>query len=112
MVQIVAWVWERQNAYSSDGAIKATKPMLMASRSSTGWTLRRSSPPSNIKWDELVAVLKHLGYKVIMNSGSRRKFHHAEKDNVISLHKPHPGNEVKPCYIREVRETLEEIGLI
>lgn len=74
--------------------------------------IKAKPTPSNIKWDELVAVLKHLGYKVIMNSGSRRKFHHAEKDNVISLHKPHPGNEVKPCNIREVRETLEEIGLI
>lgn len=68
--------------------------------------------PSNVKWDELVLALKHLGYTVILGKGSRRKFYCAEKDNVISLHKPHPGNEVKPCYIKAVRETLEEIGLI
>jgi predicted RNA binding protein YcfA (HicA-like mRNA interferase family) len=74
--------------------------------------IKAKPTPSNIKWDELVLVLKHLGYKVIKNSGSRRKFHNTEKDNMISLHRPHPGHEVKPCYIKEVRETLEEIGLI
>ena len=68
--------------------------------------------PSNVKWDELVLALKHLGYTVIFGKGSRRKFYCAAKDNLISLHKPHPGNEVKPCYIKAVRETLEEIGLI
>jgi predicted RNA binding protein YcfA (HicA-like mRNA interferase family) len=66
----------------------------------------------NIKWDDLVTVLKHLGYKALTNTGSRRKFYHAEKDNMIHIHEPHPGNEVKPCYIENVRETLEEIGLI
>ncbi len=73
----------------------------------------KSKPtPSNIKWGELVSVLSHLGYQVITKSGSRRRFYNAEKANIISLHKPHPGNEVKPCYIKEVRDTLEEIGLI
>lgn len=74
--------------------------------------IKAKPTPSNIKWDELVLALKHLGYAVITHSGSRRKFYNAEKDNMISLHRPHPGNEVKPCYIRDVRETLEEIGLI
>jgi predicted RNA binding protein YcfA (HicA-like mRNA interferase family) len=67
---------------------------------------------SNIKWDELVLVLKHFGYSEIANKGSRRKFYCAEKNNVIILHEPHPGNEVKPCYIKYVRETLDEFGLI
>jgi predicted RNA binding protein YcfA (HicA-like mRNA interferase family) len=74
--------------------------------------IKAKPTPSNIKWDELVLALKHLGYKVITNSGSRRKFYNTDKDNMISLHRPHPGNEVKPCYIKDVRETLEEIGLI
>lgn len=73
----------------------------------------KSKPtPRNIKWDDLVTLLKNLGYKVIKNGGSGRKFYHAEKDNMIHIHEPHPGNEVKPCYIENVRETLEEIGLI
>ena len=74
--------------------------------------IKAKPTPSNIKWDELVLALKHLGSKVITNSGSRRKFYNTDKDNMISLHRPHPGNEVKPCYIKDVRETLEEIGLI
>jgi predicted RNA binding protein YcfA (HicA-like mRNA interferase family) len=73
----------------------------------------KSKPtPRNIKWDDLVTVLKHLGYKVMTNSGSRIKFYKAEKNNMINLHRPHPGNEVKPCFIEYVREKLEEIGLI
>ena len=74
--------------------------------------IKAKPTPSNIKWDEMVAALKHLGYKEITHSGSRRKFFHTEKNNMISLHRPHPGNEVKPCYIKELSERLEEIGLI
>lgn len=68
--------------------------------------------PSNIRWDELVLALKHLGYDMILNKGSSRKFYCAQKDNMISLHQPHPGNEVKPFYIKLVRETLTDIDLI
>lgn len=67
---------------------------------------------SNIKWDDLVLALKHLGYKLLSNSGSRRRFFNQEHDHVICLHEPHPGNEVKPCYIKDVRESLEEMELI
>lgn len=74
--------------------------------------IKAKPTPSNIKWDELVVALRHLGYKVILNKGSRRKFYCAQKDSMIILHQPHPGNEVKPCYIKAVRETLAEIGLI
>jgi predicted RNA binding protein YcfA (HicA-like mRNA interferase family) len=74
--------------------------------------IKAKPAPNNIKWDELVVALKHLGYKEITNSGSRRKFFNVEMNNLISLHRPHPGNEVKPCFIKQVREKLEEIGLI
>ena len=84
----------------------------MAQADKTIEKIKAKPAPNNIKWDELVVALKHLGYKEITNSGSRRKFFHAEKNNMISLHRPHPGNEVKPCYIKDVRETLEEVGLI
>ena len=74
--------------------------------------IKTKPTPSNVKWDELVLALKHLGYRVILGKGSRRKFYCVDKDHVISLHRPHPGNEVKPCYVKDVREKLEEIGLI
>ena len=84
----------------------------MAQADKTIEKIKAKPTSSNIKWDELVVALKHLGYKEITNSGSRRKFFTVEMNNLISLHRPHPGNEVKPCYIKDVRETLEEIGLI
>ena len=68
--------------------------------------------PANIRWDELVAALRHLGYEVINSRGSRRKFHHPGTNHLISLHQPHPHQEVLPCYIRQVRDALEETGLI
>ena len=84
----------------------------MAQADKTIEKIKGKPTSSNIKWDELVVALKHLGYKEITNSGSRRKFFNVEMNNLISLHRPHPGNEVKPCYIKQVREKLEEIGLI
>jgi predicted RNA binding protein YcfA (HicA-like mRNA interferase family) len=84
----------------------------MAQADKTIEKIKAKPTSSNIKWDELVVALKHLGYKEITNSGSRRKFFNVEMNNLISLHRPHPGNEVKPCYIKQVREKLEEIGLI
>jgi predicted RNA binding protein YcfA (HicA-like mRNA interferase family) len=73
----------------------------------------RSKPtPNNIKWDELVNVLTHLGYRTLNQAGSRRRFHHEQLNHVICLHRPHPDNEVKPVYIRQVREALEDLGLI
>jgi predicted RNA binding protein YcfA (HicA-like mRNA interferase family) len=68
--------------------------------------------PNNIKWDELVLALKHLGYRVLNNDGSRRRFHHEQADHLICLHRPHPGNEVNPVYIRQVRQALEDMGWI
>jgi predicted RNA binding protein YcfA (HicA-like mRNA interferase family) len=84
----------------------------MAQADKTIEKIKAKPTPSNIKWDELVVALKHLGYKEITNSGSRRKFFNVEMNDLISLHRPHPGNEVKPCFIKQVREKLEEIGLI
>lgn len=84
----------------------------MAQADKTIEKIKAKPTSSNIKWDELVVALKHLGYKEITNSGSRRKFFNVEMNNLISFHRPHPGNEVKPCYIKQVREKLEEIGLI
>jgi hypothetical protein len=84
----------------------------MAQADKTIEKIKAKPTSSNIKWDELVVALKHLGYKEITNSGSRRKFFNVEMNNLISLHRPHSGNEVKPCYIKQVREKLEEIGLI
>ena len=71
-----------------------------------------SPTPSDIRWDELAGVLVHLGYKVLNNSGSRRKFYNPTTGVVISCHKPHPGSIVAKYCVEEVIEHLKQQGLI
>lgn len=71
--------------------------------------IRFYSIPSDLTWDELVNVLTHYGYNEIKKGktgGSRRKFANENK-NIISLHKPHPGNIVKEYVIKQVIDHLK-----
>ena len=58
-------------------------------------------------WNDLTSLLKLLGYDKIEGSGSRVKFDNGNPLDMINLHKPHPGNEVKAYVIRQVREKLQ-----
>jgi hypothetical protein len=72
------------------------------------------SNPRDFTWDELGNLLAHLGYAEITKGktgGSRRKFVDGNK-NIISLHKPHPGNIIKGYAIALVIEHLREKGKI
>jgi predicted RNA binding protein YcfA (HicA-like mRNA interferase family) len=69
-------------------------------------------PPSSLKWDELKAVLEHLGYTVVKGSGSRRKFYHKEKDDLIICHEPHPSPNVDKGCICDVVEHLRAAGFL
>lgn len=72
---------------------------------------RLSTLPKDFTWEELVTVLRHLGYSELTNSGSRRKFID-RKNNMINLHKPHPSNIIKHYALKQVVEHLHEKGLI
>jgi predicted RNA binding protein YcfA (HicA-like mRNA interferase family) len=67
--------------------------------------------PRDFTWEELVTVLRHLGYNELTNSGSRRKFIDA-KQHMINLHKPHPSNIIKHYALKQVVEHLQEKGLV
>jgi predicted RNA binding protein YcfA (HicA-like mRNA interferase family) len=72
-----------------------------------------SIPPSpNIKWTELKNCLEHLGYKMLKNDGSRRKFYHKEKDALIICHEPHPSPDVDKGCIKNIIEHLTLYGFI
>lgn len=72
-----------------------------------------SSPtPADIRWDELVGALTHLGYKELTGSGSRRKFHNPKTGALICCHKPHPGSIVPRYCIENVVEHLKDHNLI
>lgn len=76
--------------------------------------LRLLSIPSDFAWEELITLLTKLGYEELKKGktgGSRRKLAD-KKNNIIMLHKPHPGNIVKKYAIRQVIEHLREKGHI
>lgn len=74
--------------------------------------LRAKPPAADIKWDELKAVLEHLGYEMLKNSGSRRKFVHTKTKDLIICHEPHPSPDVGKACITDVVAHLEANGLI
>ena len=63
-------------------------------------------------WQELSSLLKILGYQEIQGNGSRVKFDNGNPDDLINLHRPHPGNEIKQYAIRQVIEKLKQADLI
>jgi len=67
---------------------------------------------TGFKWTELVTMLKGLGYCVIEGNGSRVKFDNGNPEQLLNLHKPHPGKELKSYSVRQIREKLKEYKLI
>jgi hypothetical protein len=75
---------------------------------------RLLSIPKDFTWDELVTLLHYFGFAELKKGktgGSRRKFVD-DKKNIISLHKPHPGNIVKAYALKQVIELFAEKGYI
>ena len=75
---------------------------------------RLKGRPKDLTWNELETLLKGLGYTEIKRGktgGSRRPFAH-ETAGIISLHKPHPGKELKAYQVELVIDTLTQEGLI
>ena len=68
--------------------------------------------PADFTWQELTALLKTLGYQEVQGSGSRVKFDNGNTDQMINLHKPHPGNIVKRYALRQLIEKLVQGKLI
>ena len=67
--------------------------------------------PRDFTWDELVRLLRGAGFEEAKAAGSRRRFSHPEGP-MISLHRPHPDNTVKPYVLNEVRRCLTEENLL
>lgn len=66
----------------------------------------------NVTWPELVTLLRWLGYTQIEGAGSRVKFDIGDPSAMITLHKPHPGNELKHYIRRQIIEQLKSGELI
>ena len=71
--------------------------------------------PRDFTWDELVRLLGRLGFEAVKSgktSGSRHRFVHSTSGLTISLHKPHPGNELKRYQLDQLLEFLTQEGMI
>ena len=84
----------------------------MAKHDKTIRALKKRPVSSDIKWDDVVALLTSLGFKMLKGSGSRRKFYCEESDLLIICHQPHPGSEIDKGCARDICEKLMESGLI
>jgi len=58
---------------------------------------------------ELDRLLSACGYQKVEGSGSAVKFYHPEKDSLINLHKPHPGNILKVYLVKQIQLKIKEI---
>jgi len=72
--------------------------------------LKFMSNPKNLTWDELIKILNHYGFHELTKKGktggSRVKFSD-DTNNIINLHKPHPGNIVKNYIIKQIIQNLK-----
>lgn len=82
----------------------------MSSRKKALERICKSPPASDITWKELKAALEGLGYQKLTGSGSRRKFFHREKDDLIICHAPHKPLCVDKGCIADVAEHLAAKG--
>ncbi len=65
------------------------------------------SRPTDFTYNELIRLLRGLGYEELQGSGSRIVFHNEEIKHNIKLHKPHPGNVLKRYQIDLIIKELK-----
>lgn len=70
--------------------------------------------PRNIRWDETLRMLKKCGAEIDerkgKTSGSRTLV--VLRGQIGQLHRPHPGNELKPYVVRAVKKLLINSGVV
>ena len=66
-------------------------------------------PKKDLTFPELESLLISCGYIKIEGSGSAVKFYNKQKDNLINLHKPHPGNILKVYLVKQIQIKLNEV---
>jgi hypothetical protein len=70
--------------------------------------------PKDFTWEEFSRLMKGFGYEeqtAGRTGGSRRRFVHDRLDP-ITLHKPHPRNELKDYQITQVITFLKVHGIL
>lgn len=73
------------------------------------------SKPKDFAYKELDKLLHYFGYEEKTKgktSGSRVSFVNGKTKHIISLHKPHPQNELKRYQLDYIEEELKNRGVI
>lgn len=74
---------------------------------------RLKSCPRDYKWDECVTLMGRLGYRLVQSGGgSHCFFYNDERDHVVQLYRPHPGNEMPLYLVKQVVRRLTDEGVI
>ena len=69
----------------------------------------RTPTASNVRWDDALALLEACGATFEEREGSRLAV--LLNDNVIHLHRPHPGNEMDRGAVASLRRFLDQLGI-
>ena len=70
------------------------------------------SKPTNFEWNELKAIMLHLGFELKTTGGSGRKFINHETGAAHFIHEPHPSKVLKAYQVRDVIAFLTEEGYL
>ncbi len=65
--------------------------------------------PANILFDDVVALIISLGGLLVEGAGSRVQLR--LNKSKITLHKPHPGKEIKRDAVRDIKNWLERLDI-
>lgn len=69
----------------------------------------KTPTPSNIRWSDVEALLRHLGAEISEGSGSRVRV--APGGVRAVFHRPPPQKEANQSTVRDVRSFLSEAGI-
>lgn len=70
------------------------------------------SRPKDFTYNELIRLLRGLGYEELQGTGSRVVFRNEGIKHHIKLHKPHPGNVLKRYQIDLIIQELKLKNLL
>ena len=68
----------------------------------------RHPTASNVRWDDVLTLLEWCEAEFEEREGSRHAF--TLNEEVILLHRPHPGNEIDKGAVQSLRKFLERAG--
>lgn len=64
---------------------------------------------SKVRWKDVESLFNNMGARIVQGNGSRISIYLEGERR--TFHKPHPGNEIKKCVIRDIRDFLKKTGV-